>query len=267
MAITTEALAAPVVDEPANELTYDAYMAEPQVEGRYSIVNGVREYMAGATWRYQRVSNNISRAFYRYEQSSSFGTTVSAPFDVLIRRFPKLQTRQPDVLFISQARMASGGADAVSRSEGPFGAAPELVVERLSRIVRRSGFWGTRLRTMWRLASANAGWCGLMRGRWRCWRSRRTGRRAWRFMGRDRPWCQRCSPACRFPWRTCLPTKLVGGRLAEGLLERPGHLRFGQIGRDPAQPGFLFGVYQHNKAGAVFAGGDGAEAQLLCRPQ
>ncbi len=128
MAIMTKA-PAPVTDKQTSELTYDAYMAEPQVEGRYSIINGVREYMAGATWRHQRVSNNISRAFYRYEQESGLGTTVSAPFDVLIRRFPKLQTRQPDVLFISQARMAQGGGIPV---KGPFGAAPELVVEIVS---------------------------------------------------------------------------------------------------------------------------------------
>ena len=125
MAITTEAPAAPIT----HELTYDAYMAEPETEGRYSIINGVREYMAGATWRHQRVSNNISRALYKYEQESGLGTTVSAPFDVLIRRFPKLQTRQPDVLFVSQARMVQGGGIPV---KGPFNAAPELVGEIVS---------------------------------------------------------------------------------------------------------------------------------------
>ena len=125
MAIATEAPATPTT----HALTYDAYMAEPETEGRYSIINGVREYMAGATWRHQRVSNNVSRAFHRYEQDCGLGTTVPAPFDVLIRRFPKLQTRQPDVLFISQARMAQGGGIPV---KGPFGAAPELVVEIIS---------------------------------------------------------------------------------------------------------------------------------------
>ena len=125
MAITTEAPVAPT----ASELTYDAYMAEPETEGRYSIIKGVREYMAGATWRHQRVSKNISKAFDRYEETYSLGVTVYAPFDVLIRRFPKLQTRQPDVLFISQARLAQGGGIPV---RGPFGAPPELVVEIVS---------------------------------------------------------------------------------------------------------------------------------------
>ncbi len=129
MAMTTEAPAAPVTDEQANELTYDAYMAEPETEGRYNIINGVREYMAGASYRHQRVSKNISKVFDRYEETLGLGVTVYAPFDVLIRRFPKLQTRQPDVLFISQARMAQGGGVPV---KGPFNAAPELVVEIVS---------------------------------------------------------------------------------------------------------------------------------------
>ena len=125
MAITTEAPAAPTT----HELTYDAYMAEPETEGRYSIINGVRIFMAGATWRHQRVSKNISKAFDRYEEASGLGVTVYAPFDVLIRRFPKLQTRQPDVLFISHLRLALGGGIPV---KGPFNAAPELVVEIIS---------------------------------------------------------------------------------------------------------------------------------------
>ena len=129
MAMTTKAPAAPVMGEHANELTYDAYMAEPAVYGRYEIINGVREYMAGATWRHQRVSKNISKVFDRYEETSGLGATVYAPFDILIRRFPKLQTRQPDVLFISRARLALGGGIPV---KGPFGAAPEIVVEIVS---------------------------------------------------------------------------------------------------------------------------------------
>ena len=125
MAMTTEAPAAPQI----YELTYDAYMAEPETEGRYSIVNGVRIFMAGASYRHQRVSNNISRALYKYEQESGVGTTVSAPFDVLIRRSPRMQTRQPDVLFISNGRLVEGGGIPV---KGPFNAAPELVVEIIS---------------------------------------------------------------------------------------------------------------------------------------
>ena len=48
---------------------------------------------------------------------------------MLIRRIPKLQTRQPDALFISHARLAEGGG---IPEIGPLEIAPELVVEIIS---------------------------------------------------------------------------------------------------------------------------------------
>jgi len=120
---------ATMTEAPAATLTYEAYMAEPEVQGRYDIVNGVRITMPGATWRHQRVAKNIEKAFDRYEEQTGIGLNVDAPFDVLIRRLPKLQTRQPDVLFVSHARIAQGGG---IPETGPLEVAPELVVEVIS---------------------------------------------------------------------------------------------------------------------------------------
>jgi len=114
---------------PAATLTYEAYMAEPQTEGRYDIVNGVRIFMPGATWRHQRIANNISRSLYAFEERSGLGITVSAPYDVLIRRVPRLGTRQPDVLFVTHERIARGGG---VPDVGPLEVAPEIVVEVVS---------------------------------------------------------------------------------------------------------------------------------------
>ncbi len=110
-------------------LTYEAYMAEPITEGRYDIINGVRIFMPGGTYRHQRIASNIGRLFYYFEQQSGLGNIVSAPYDVLIRRRPRLQTRQPDVLFVSHARLAQGGG---IPEIGPLEVAPELVVEIIS---------------------------------------------------------------------------------------------------------------------------------------
>ena len=120
---------ATMTEVPAATLTYEAYMAEPEVQGRYDIVNGVRIIMPGATWRHQRIAKHIEKAFDRYEEQAGIGLNVSAPFDVLIRRFPKLQTRQPDVLFVSHARLARVGG---VPETGPLQVAPELVVEVIS---------------------------------------------------------------------------------------------------------------------------------------
>lgn len=120
---------ATMTEAPAAPLTYEAYMAEPEVQGRYDIVNGVRIIMPGATLRHQRIADSIGRALYAFEQRSGLGISVSAPYDVLIRRTPRIQTRQPDVLFVSFARLAQGGG---IPEVGPLEVAPELVVEVIS---------------------------------------------------------------------------------------------------------------------------------------
>lgn len=120
---------ATMTEAPAATLTYEAYMAEPAVQGRYDIVNGVRIIMPGATWDHQTVSMNIVELLRRYARDSGVGKVNTAPFDVLIRRTPKLQTRQPDVLFVSFARLARVGG---RPAKGPLEAAPELVVEIIS---------------------------------------------------------------------------------------------------------------------------------------
>ena len=61
--------------------------------------------------------------------SICFGKVNTAPFDVLIRRTPKLQTRQPDVPLASFARLAQVGG---RPAKGPLEAAPELVAEIIS---------------------------------------------------------------------------------------------------------------------------------------
>ncbi len=130
MAMTTKAPAAPVVDEQTHELTYDAYMAEPTVYGRYDIVNGVRIFMAGASRRHQRIADSITQLLRVFERQTGLGISVSAPYDVLIRRLPRIQTRQPDVLFVSFRRLAQTGSG--SEEMGPLEVAPELVVEVIS---------------------------------------------------------------------------------------------------------------------------------------
>lgn len=125
MAMTTEAPAAPTTDE----LTYDAYMAEPEVQGRYDIINGVRIFMSGATWDHNEIALNLAELLRGFARASKIGKVNIAPFDVLIRRFPKMQVRQPDVLFISFARLAQVGG---RPAKGPLEAAPELVVEIIS---------------------------------------------------------------------------------------------------------------------------------------
>jgi len=85
--------------------------------------------MPGATWDHQDIAGNLSDLLRKYARSSALGKVVFAPFDVLIRRFPKMQVRQPDLLFISFDRLGQiGGRPAT----GPLEIGPELVVEVIS---------------------------------------------------------------------------------------------------------------------------------------
>ncbi len=109
-------------------LTYEAYLEEPQVEGRYDIVDGRRMFAPPATFRHQRILGNLLFALVVYEQSHDTGRMVGAPYDVLIRRTPRLQMRQPDALFITHEALAT----LVEMPEAPLTVAPALVVEIVS---------------------------------------------------------------------------------------------------------------------------------------
>ncbi len=109
---------------PAPKLTYEAYMAEPEVQGRYDIINGVRVFQPEVSWKRQRIIGNLAEAISGYGRVSGSHGVIS-PFDVLIRRNP-LQIRQPDILLISHDRLVQGGGPP---KIGPLEIGPELVVE------------------------------------------------------------------------------------------------------------------------------------------
>ncbi len=122
----------------AKRLTYEAYITEAENNRRYDILDGKRVYMAGVKWWHQRVSDNLTEIFRNYERSARVGKTISAPFDVMIRRRP-LRTRQPDVFFISHTKLREAGD---YQEAGWIETAPELVVEIVSDSERENILYG-----------------------------------------------------------------------------------------------------------------------------
>lgn len=105
-------------------LTYAEYLSLPEMKARYAIVDGELVMAAAPTPDHQRM---VQRTFVKLDafvQERQIGTVFLAPLDVLIRRDP-LQTRQPDVMFISHARRYIIGRQVI---EG----GPDLVIEILS---------------------------------------------------------------------------------------------------------------------------------------
>jgi Uma2 family endonuclease len=127
---------------PPELLTYEQYRAEfenePPTTQPYEILEGVRYIMNTPRWKHQRISKNMILLLTQFEEKAKLGLMLHAPFDIVIRQIPKLQTRQPDLLFISHDLLEKGGG---VPEEGPLEAGPELVVEILSPSETRRTIW------------------------------------------------------------------------------------------------------------------------------
>lgn len=111
----------------ARELTYEDYMCGPEEMRRYDILDGAKIYMSNPTILHQDIQGNLYTPLRTWHRTSHPGKLLMAPIDVLVRRSP-LRTRQPDVLFITAARLGARSVD----NPAPLEPAPELVVEILS---------------------------------------------------------------------------------------------------------------------------------------
>lgn len=118
------ALASPIPPAPPQLLTYEQYRAEGEINRRYDIIDGVRIFMPSPNRRHQDRVGNIYEAWRAFQRATRRGKTYQSS-DVLISHIP-LRTRQPDVFFISNERLANNTA---TEDGGEFDPAPELIVE------------------------------------------------------------------------------------------------------------------------------------------
>jgi Uma2 family endonuclease len=105
-------------------LTYADYLALPEMKARYSIVDGELVMAAAPTTEHQRCILELALKLTPVVRERRLGEVFIAPVDIVIRRDP-LRTRQPDLLFISNARRHIIGRQVI---EG----GPDLVIEILS---------------------------------------------------------------------------------------------------------------------------------------
>jgi Uma2 family endonuclease len=110
-------------------LTYQEYLDLAEMKARYSIVDGELVMAAAPTPDHQTVVLDLSSTLHSFVRAHRLGRVFVAPLDIVIRRDP-LRTRQPDVMFISNARLSIIGFQLV---EG----GPDLVIDFLSPINTR----------------------------------------------------------------------------------------------------------------------------------
>jgi len=105
-------------------LTYADYLALPEMKARYSIVDGELVMDAAPTPDHQTVLQELFVKLDSLMRALRLGRVYLAPLDIVIRRDP-LRTRQPDLMFISNARRYIIGRQVI---EG----GPDLVIKILS---------------------------------------------------------------------------------------------------------------------------------------
>jgi Uma2 family endonuclease len=84
-------------------LTYQQYLDLPEMRARYSIVDGELVMAAAPTTEHQRTILELAVKLTPFVREHQIGQVWIAHLDVVIRRDP-LRTRQPDLMYISNAR-------------------------------------------------------------------------------------------------------------------------------------------------------------------
>lgn len=112
------------------KLTYEQYLAMPEMKCRYEIIDGELMTAASPIPIHQWIVGNVYRVLHAFVSLHRLGIVLMAPLDTVIRRDP-LRTRQPDLLFLSAAR--SGITEGAQlRGLQLLQQAPDLLIEILS---------------------------------------------------------------------------------------------------------------------------------------
>ena len=69
-------------------LTYEDYLTEGVVYGRYDIIDGVRYFMPNPTPLHQEIALNIAEMFRAYQRQTKRGRAFMAPRDILVKVNP-----------------------------------------------------------------------------------------------------------------------------------------------------------------------------------
>lgn len=105
-------------------LDYEAYLRTPEIRRRYDIIDGEFHFVSPSPgWFHQQDTGRIYMILQRHVERRGLGHVVTAPMDVIISKNP-MRTRQPEVLYVSHARLKV--------IDERLHSAPELVVEVLS---------------------------------------------------------------------------------------------------------------------------------------
>jgi Uma2 family endonuclease len=110
-------------------LTFQEYMAMPEMKRRYEIIDGELIMSPAPTSFHQWIAGKIFVLLWTFVTERNLGVVLAAPVDVIIQRDP-LRTRQPDVLYLSAERSGIR-RPAELRAMPVLEIAPDLVEDKL----------------------------------------------------------------------------------------------------------------------------------------
>lgn len=125
------AISSPAAPHGGRELTWEEYQALPETMERYEIIDGVMVMSPAPSEDHQWELSELNDIVRAYAKEHRLGVVLFAPLDIVIRKTPKLQTRQPDLVFFSYERIGGTGRRAFAAA-CKQGLAPDLAVELLS---------------------------------------------------------------------------------------------------------------------------------------
>jgi Uma2 family endonuclease len=111
-------------------LCIEDYLAMPETMQHYEIIDGELIMPPAPTLYHQWINKKLLFALDHHVQIHQLGIVLGAPVDVLIHQ-PPIQTRQPDVLYISFEHSGFKDSDSLIGIQ-LLEIAPDLVVEILS---------------------------------------------------------------------------------------------------------------------------------------
>ncbi len=110
------------------EITLEEYERLPETRQRCEIVEGEIRTSPARQVGHQRLVLRLARLLAEQVEDRSLGAVLVAPVDVLIRKSPRLTTRQPDLMVVSPERYSAEQLEALARLE----TGPDIAIEVLS---------------------------------------------------------------------------------------------------------------------------------------
>ena len=111
------------------KLTYQEYLASPEIKARYDIIDGEMVMAPSPTSNHQWILGELFASLRDHVMRNNLGRVAFAPLDVIVQQEP-LRVRQPDLMFVRD-----DNRDIIREQ---VHGAPDLVVEILSPSNRRS---------------------------------------------------------------------------------------------------------------------------------